>query len=65
MLPNDKDPRNPRGLRIGVQEMTRFGMKEPEMETIADFFFRILFKEESIREEVNEFRSGFRQLQYC
>jgi len=26
MLPGDQDPRQPSGLRIGVQEMTRFGM---------------------------------------
>ena len=27
MLPGDQDPRQPSGLRIGVQEMTRFGMR--------------------------------------
>jgi len=36
MLPGDKDAKNPTGLRIGVQEMTRYGMKEDEMGELAD-----------------------------
>ena len=35
MLPGDKDAKNPTGLRIGVQEMTRYGMKEDEMGELA------------------------------
>ena len=31
MVPGDTDPRNPSGLRIGVSEMTRFGMEERTM----------------------------------
>src|SRR6185295_4564671 len=38
MLPGDQDPRNPSGLRVGVQEMTRFGMKEDEMGELATLF---------------------------
>src|SRR5439155_732190 len=30
LLPLDTDPRRPSGLRIGVQEMTRYGMKEAD-----------------------------------
>ena len=33
---------NPAGIRIGVQEMTRFGMKEPEMEEIGRLISRAL-----------------------
>ena len=33
---------NPAGVRIGVQEMTRFGMKEPEMAAIADMICEVL-----------------------
>src|SRR5207302_5874866 len=35
MVPGDADPRNPSGLRIGVQEMTRFGMDEQAMAELA------------------------------
>jgi len=36
MLPGDKDAQTPSGLRIGVQEMTRYGMKEDEMGELAN-----------------------------
>ena len=36
LLPCDTDARNPSGLRIGVQEMTRYGMREPEMQRLAE-----------------------------
>lgn len=65
MLPHDKDPKNPRGLRLGVQEMTRFGLKEEEMEVIADFIFKVLVEEKSIKEEVNQFRRKYTRLEYC
>ncbi|MCY0859455.1 MAG: serine hydroxymethyltransferase [Sulfolobaceae archaeon] len=58
---------DPSGLRIGVQEMTRFGMKEEEMEVIADFFKKILIdkKEPSeIKKEVIEFRKNFLEVKY-
>lgn len=65
MLPHDRDPKNPRGLRIGVQEMTRFGMKESEMEVIADFFSKILIEGQSLKHEVNQFRKKYTRLEYC
>ena len=65
MLPHDKDPKNPRGLRIGVQEMTRFGMKEAEMEVIADLICKILIQKKSMKDEVNQFRRKYTRLEYC
>ena len=66
---SDKDAtRNPSGIRIGVQELTRFGMKEKEMEIIAELFERVLVKgekAEKIREEVKEFRKEFLEVHYC
>lgn len=58
---------NPSGLRIGVQEMTRFGMKEGEMEEIASLFKKVLIdgKEPSqIKREVMEMRKGYLSVKY-
>lgn len=69
LLPYDPPDaiKNPSGLRIGVQEMTRFGMKESEMEVIAEFFERVLIKREDpakVRKDVIEFRSHFTEVKY-
>ncbi len=58
---------NPSGLRLGVQEMTHLGMKEPEFKIIAEFFKRIIINDENpnkIKREVNEFRSKFLNINY-
>ncbi|MCG2892563.1 MAG: serine hydroxymethyltransferase [Vulcanisaeta sp.] len=55
------------GLRLGVQEMTRFGMGRDEMKTIAEFMFRVLIRGEDtakVRREVVEFRREFTTVRY-
>lgn len=55
---------NPVGIRLGVQEMTRFGMKESEMEIIADLFKKCLIDGKYIADEVEEFRCKYQQIHY-
>jgi glycine hydroxymethyltransferase len=55
---------SPAGLRLGVQEMTRVGMKEPEMEQVALFFSRVLMEKKFVGDEVKEFRSPFQEVLY-
>ena len=55
---------NPAGLRLGVQEMTRFGMKEDDMARIADFFKSCLMDGRFIAKEVAAFRSEFVHVHY-
>ncbi len=55
---------NPAGIRIGVDEMTRFGMKEAEMERIADLMAACIVKGRSVIEEVRAFRAEFQEVQY-
>ncbi len=63
---SDKDATgNPSGIRIGVQEMTRWGMRESEMKYIAELFHEILNENKSVRDKVVEFRKGFREIRYC
>ena len=67
LLPGDdpKKPKNPSGLRIGVQELTRTGMKESEMKIIAEMINRIIenYNDDSelskIKKEVMELTKQF------
>ena len=63
MLPFDTDPRNPSGLRVGVQEMTRYGMKEPEMERLAGLMADAI-KGMTPLDAVQALRGEFQVLQY-
>ncbi len=59
--------KDPSGLRLGVQEVTRFGMGKDEMRIIAEFMARVLIKKEeprTIAEEVKEFRSNYTRIHY-
>lgn len=55
---------NPSGIRIGTQEMTRFGMKEPEMEQIARFMHECLVQGKQVAAEVQRFRDNFQSVHY-
>lgn len=57
--------KNPSGIRLGTQELTRWGMKEREMEKIAEFFKRILIDGEKIKIEVIKFKKEFMEIEYC
>ena len=66
MLPHE--PLNahdhPEGIRIGVQEMTRFGMGEEEMVRIAELIKECVIENKSVKEEVNRFRSEYQEVTY-
>jgi len=67
-IPGDTDPLNPSGLRLGTPELTRIGMKESDMQDIAEFYKRVLLDNEdpkTVKEDVKTFRSNFQTLQYC
>ncbi len=70
-LPWDKDKdatQNPSGIRIGLQELTRWGMKESEMKEIAALFKKVLVDNENpekIKKEVIELRKDFQEVKYC
>ena len=55
-------------IRIGTPEVTRFGMKEAEMQEIAKFFKRAIIDKESteiLAKEVGEFVKDFDKPRYC
>jgi glycine hydroxymethyltransferase len=70
LIPSDTpaDWDRPGGLRIGTTEVTRLGMREAHMDTIADFIARVLVQgaaPEAIVQEVLAFRAPFQTLYYC
>ena len=53
--------------RMGTQEVTRLGMKEPQMERIADLVCRVMIDRDEpslVREEVHRFRSEYTEPQF-
>ncbi len=69
LVPEDKpeDWDRPSGLRLGTIEVTRLGMNEKDMETIADFIARVLVKNqppELVGEDVIDFRLPKQTLYY-
>ncbi len=70
LLPGDKleQAMNPSGLRIGVQELTRIGMKESEMKEIAEIFREVLIEKrdpKKVAEKVKELKDQFKEVEYC
>ncbi len=64
MLPLDTNPRNPSGLRLGVQEMTRYGMREDDMQRLA-LLISDASKGKQVQEAVNALRAEFQTLHYA
>jgi len=72
LLPYDikqgRNFREPGGIRIGTSELTRLGMKEGEMEEIAELMKRVVIDAEDPKRvviDVNEFRKDWQTLHYC
>jgi glycine hydroxymethyltransferase len=67
MLPWDKSAVKPSGIRLGVQEVTRWGMREGDMAELAGFFKELLIdgrEPSQVRRKVVEFRSQFLEVKY-
>jgi len=70
LLPWDqlKMLRHPSGIRLGVQEITKLGMKEAEMKEIAYLFRQVLIDKknpEVVRNQVDAFRENYNKIHYC
>jgi glycine hydroxymethyltransferase len=63
MLPGDTDPRNPSGLRIGVSEMTRFGMDEGAMGELAQLLHDGV-RGKNVKEQVRALRARYIEMKY-
>lgn len=70
LIPGDQpeDWDRPSGLRIGTIEVTRLGLMESDMATVADFMARVLIEGEdveSVRKDVEDYRLPLQDFYYC
>jgi aminomethyltransferase len=52
-------------LRMGVAEMTRFGMGEVDFQSLAQIMSDIILNQANVREEITALRRNFMEIQYC
>jgi glycine/serine hydroxymethyltransferase len=64
-LPDDEGFTASSGLRTGVQEMTRFGMREADFAELADYMAAVILEEKDVANEVARFRQSFTTMHYC
>jgi glycine hydroxymethyltransferase len=58
---------HPSGIRIGVPEVTRLGMKEDQMIDIAHFIKRVVIEKEdptNVAKDVSDFKKEFQKVHY-
>jgi glycine/serine hydroxymethyltransferase len=64
-LPDDASFANTSGIRLGVQEMTRFGMQEKDFATLAGFIADVVVRGKNARDAVAHERRRFLDMKYC
>jgi aminomethyltransferase len=52
-------------LRMGVQEMTRFGMREEDFGELADYISQVILSGRSLAAQVSQYRKRFTEMRYC
>jgi len=64
-LPDDETFLVSSGIRLGVQEMTRFGMGEKDFDTLAGLMADVVIRNKRVKEEVKKFRQNFLEMKFC
>ncbi|WP_035257327.1 glycine cleavage system aminomethyltransferase GcvT [Desulfatirhabdium butyrativorans] len=52
-------------LRMGVAEMTRFGMKEADFGEVAEMLHEVIVMNRGVKDRVKVFRKRFQEMHYC
>ncbi len=63
-LPDDETFLESSGIRLGVQEMTRFGMKEKDFDELAGLMSDIIVRDKPAGPEVARYRKSFLTMGY-
>jgi aminomethyltransferase len=64
-IPYDEGFSSSSALRMGVQEMTRFGMKEKDFEQLAGYMKEVILDHKDIGAHIARFRGNFTEMAYC
>jgi len=64
-LPGDATFSDASGIRMGTQELTRFGMLEDDFCELAELLSSVVLRKSSCSAEVSALRSRFTQMQFC
>jgi len=64
-LPDDETFLEPSGIRMGVQEMTRFGMEEKDFDVLSGYIADVVIHNKNVKEEIKKFRENFLEMKYC
>lgn len=64
-LPDDETFLDSSGIRMGVQEMTRFGMTESDFEELAGLIADVVIRGKNMKDQVTKYRRGFLEMRYC
>jgi aminomethyltransferase len=63
--PTDEGFTTASALRLGVSEMTRFGMEEEDFRRVAQLIHDVVVDDRKVADEVARVRSRFTELRYC
>jgi aminomethyltransferase len=63
--PDDEGFTSASCLRMGVQEMTRFGMAEDDFRQLAEYISSVILHDRAVQAEVSQFRKRFTEMKYC
>jgi len=64
-LPDDETFLEPSGIRMGVQEMTRFGMEEKDFDELAGYIAEVIVNKAEVKDKVRQFRQKFMKMKFC
>ena len=64
-LPDDPSFVESSGIRLGMQEMTRFGMTEADVPRLAELMAAVIIEGKDMSGEVAEYRRRFDTMKFC
>jgi glycine/serine hydroxymethyltransferase len=64
-LPDDTTFLESSGIRLGVQEMTRFGMIEKDFDELSGLMADVIVRGRKAKDEVSRYRQKFRAMKFC